>query len=94
MQAKTGERKPTPTRMQAYELEMVLPLWEPNSTDAKPRNVRVVCKLAPSLDCKIYEETEAAAMLLLMNRTCTPSPSTVTEPLSAGATPSSSDECE
>ena len=36
--------------MQAYELELALPIWEPGKTDVPPRHVRVVCRLAPSVE--------------------------------------------
>ena len=46
-------------QMQAYELELVLPIWEPGKTDLPPRNTRVICRLAPSYDVKIYEEVDS-----------------------------------
>ena len=46
--------------MAAYELELVMPTWEPGKTDVVPRNTRVICRLAPSYDIKIYEEVEAS----------------------------------
>ena len=47
--------------MQAYELELVLPIWEPGKTHEAPTPTRVVCRLAPSIDVKVYQEVETAA---------------------------------
>jgi len=61
-------------QMQASELEIVLPMVEPGS--ATPKNARVICRLAPSVDIKIYEEVEASGTtsLKLLNGAAEPKP--------------------
>ena len=51
--------------MQAYELELALPIWEPNATNVPPRHVRVVCRLAPSVEVRIYEEAVEGEVTML-----------------------------
>ena len=45
-------------QVQAYEVELVLPIWEPGKTNVPPRSTRVICRLAPSYDIKIFEEVD------------------------------------
>ena len=52
-------------QMQAYELELALPIWEPNATNVPPRHVRVVCRLAPSVEVRIYEEAVEGEVTML-----------------------------
>ena len=33
-------------QVQAYEVELVLPIWEPGKTNVPPRSTRVICRLA------------------------------------------------
>ena len=49
-------------QMQAYELELVVPIWAPGHTDVAPKTMRIIARLAPSIDIKIYEEVAASAM--------------------------------
>uniref|UniRef100_A0A7S4BXK4 Acetyl-CoA carboxylase n=1 Tax=Chrysotila carterae TaxID=13221 RepID=A0A7S4BXK4_CHRCT len=55
---------PTINKLQATELELAIPLWDPSVPDAdldstKPTQVRIICRLAPSLSIDAYEEVSS-----------------------------------
>jgi hypothetical protein len=70
--------------MHVYELEIALPLWEPDGTDHKPKQYRVICRLAPSIKITTYEEVETVDQLGTTTTELRAVASTADEPAAEG----------